>query len=44
MPAKGAAGVKKNTTETFPIVVTSYELVMNDRKYLNKYQWKFIVS
>lgn len=27
----------------FPIVCTSYELIMNDRKYLQKYSWKFIV-
>ncbi|ORY02995.1 hypothetical protein K493DRAFT_207530 [Basidiobolus meristosporus CBS 931.73] len=29
--------------ETFPVVVTSYELIMNDRKYLQKYAWKYLV-
>ncbi|KAF9585858.1 hypothetical protein BGW38_000414 [Lunasporangiospora selenospora] len=28
---------------SFPICVTSYEIVMNDRKYLQKYPWKYIV-
>ena len=27
----------------FPIVVTSYEMIMNDRVYLANYRWKFIV-
>ncbi|KAI5839266.1 swi2/snf2-like protein [Morchella snyderi] len=27
----------------FPIICTSYELIMNDRKYLQKYAWKFII-
>lgn len=27
----------------FPIVVTSYEIIMNDRKFLQKYMWKYIV-
>ncbi|CCG80996.1 putative SNF2 family helicase/ATPase PasG [Taphrina deformans PYCC 5710] len=27
----------------FPIVVTSYEIIMNDRKFLQKYSWKYIV-
>ncbi|KAI9227477.1 MAG: SNF2 family N-terminal domain-containing protein [Piptocephalis tieghemiana] len=27
----------------FPIVVTSYEIVMNDRKYLQHINWKYIV-
>ncbi|CAO3630681.1 unnamed protein product [Cunninghamella echinulata] len=35
---------KKNQTKfEFPIVVTSYEIVMNDRKHLQKYNWKYIV-
>ncbi|KAI8097070.1 SNF2 family N-terminal domain-containing protein [Halteromyces radiatus] len=35
---------KKNQTNfDFPIVVTSYEIVMNDRKHLQKYNWKYIV-
>ena len=27
----------------FPIVVTSYEIIMNDRQFLSQYKWKFIV-
>ena len=27
----------------FPVVVTSYEIVMNDRKYLHDLMWKYIV-
>ena len=34
---------KKPTSETFPIVVTSYEIIMNDRQFLSKIQWKFII-
>ena len=29
--------------EKFPIVCTSYEIAMKDKKYLANYQWKFIV-
>ncbi|KAJ1928535.1 putative ATPase [Tieghemiomyces parasiticus] len=28
---------------TFPVVCTTYELVMNDRKYLARYRWKYII-
>ncbi|KAJ8656866.1 hypothetical protein O0I10_007463 [Lichtheimia ornata] len=34
---------RKETKFEFPIVVTSYEIVMNDRKYLQRYNWKYIV-
>lgn len=27
----------------FPIICTSYELIMNDRKYLQRFSWKFII-
>ncbi|KAF8249851.1 hypothetical protein K440DRAFT_542631 [Wilcoxina mikolae CBS 423.85] len=27
----------------FPIVCTNYEMVMNDKKFLSKYGWKFII-
>ncbi|KAI8973716.1 SNF2 family N-terminal domain-containing protein [Mycotypha africana] len=27
----------------FPVIVTSFEIVMNDRKYLQRYNWKYIV-
>ena len=29
--------------EKFPVVCTSYEIVMNDRKYLGAYHWKYII-
>jgi len=34
---------KKVTGDTFPIVVTSYEIVMKDRQYLSRIRWKFII-
>ncbi len=30
-------------TDQFPIVVTSYEICMNDRKYLTSFGWQFII-
>jgi len=30
-------------TDTFPVVCTSYEICMNDRKFLAPYTWKYIV-
>ncbi|KIW02331.1 uncharacterized protein PV09_06476 [Verruconis gallopava] len=30
-------------TADFPVVITSYEMCMNDRNFLNKYQWGFLV-
>ncbi|KXT06631.1 hypothetical protein AC578_8501 [Pseudocercospora eumusae] len=30
-------------SETFPVVCTSYEICMNDRKFLAHYGWKFII-
>ncbi|QRV95940.1 lymphoid-specific helicase [Ceratobasidium sp. AG-Ba] len=46
-----SAGAKKSgeddlpeqTTETFPIVVTTYDMVIKDRVHLAKYAWKYIV-
>lgn len=36
--------IKKNIiNDMFPIFVTSYEICMNDRKYLQKIAWKYIV-
>lgn len=32
-----------NTTETFPIIITTFEICMRDQPYLSGYQWKFIV-
>ncbi|KAK6346831.1 hypothetical protein TWF696_006938 [Orbilia brochopaga] len=33
----------KNVGPKFPIVCTSYEIIMNDRKFLAAYDWKYIV-
>lgn len=30
-------------TQSFPVVVTSYEIVIRDIKFLQKYQWKYVV-
>lgn len=32
-----------NTTATFPVVVTTYEITMKDRQFLSGFMWKFIV-
>jgi ATP-dependent DNA helicase len=32
-----------NTTASFPIVVTTYEMCIRDRQYLSHYLWKYIV-
>jgi ATP-dependent DNA helicase len=32
-----------NTNETFPIIVTTYEICINDQKHLSGFEWKFIV-
>jgi ATP-dependent DNA helicase len=34
---------KNQHDATFPIVVTSYEIIMHDRQYLSRIQWKFII-
>ena len=36
-------GVGENTTHSFPIIVTTYEICIKDQKWLSGYQWKFIV-
>ncbi|KAF3163534.1 hypothetical protein TWF788_001547 [Orbilia oligospora] len=33
----------RNVRPDFPVVCTSYEIIMNDRKYLASYDWKYIV-
>lgn len=38
-----SAGVEVNTTATFPVVVTTYEICMRDQKFLSGFMWKFIV-
>jgi ATP-dependent DNA helicase len=37
MPTNGKIGAE------FPVVVTSFEIVMADRKFLQKYNWKYLV-
>lgn len=32
-----------NTTASFPVVVTTYEICMKDRQFLSGFMWKFIV-
>ncbi|KAF9099152.1 hypothetical protein BGX23_003745 [Mortierella sp. AD031] len=33
----------KKLDSTFPIVVTSYEIIIRDRKFLSRFQWKYII-
>ncbi|KAI9672483.1 MAG: hypothetical protein M1817_003249 [Caeruleum heppii] len=33
----------RQNSEQFPVVCTSYEICMNDRKFLASYGWKFII-
>ncbi|GAN03057.1 helicase [Mucor ambiguus] len=33
----------KETSDAFPVIITSYEIIMNDRKLLQRYNWKYIV-
>lgn len=35
--------LKRPGTADFPVVCTSYEICMNDRKFLANYGWKFII-
>jgi ATP-dependent DNA helicase len=35
--------LKSPGSPSFPVVVTSYEICMNDRKYLSSFGWKFII-
>jgi ATP-dependent DNA helicase len=37
--AKGAKG----STNTFPIIVTTFDIVIRDRPILSRYDWKFVV-
>ncbi|CAE6419863.1 unnamed protein product [Rhizoctonia solani] len=36
-------GLPEQTTLTFPVVVTTYDIVIKDRTHLSKYAWKYIV-
>lgn len=29
--------------DAFPIIITSYEIIMNDKTYLDNFRWKFII-
>ena len=33
----------RQTKDTFPIVLTTYEMIIKDRQHLSKYDWNFIV-
>ena len=35
--------MKNQGAMNFPVVCTSYEICMNDRKFLGQYQWRYIV-
>ncbi|PWY77482.1 swi2/snf2-like protein [Aspergillus heteromorphus CBS 117.55] len=35
--------IKDQKSNDFPIVCTSYEICMNDRKFLAQYQWRYII-
>ncbi|KAK2839244.1 hypothetical protein FQN49_006329, partial [Arthroderma sp. PD_2] len=35
--------IQDQKTPDFPVVCTSYEICMNDRKFLASYQWKYII-
>ncbi|KAF1811631.1 hypothetical protein P152DRAFT_514776 [Eremomyces bilateralis CBS 781.70] len=35
--------LKNPGTDKFPVVITTYEICMNDSKYLSKFGWKFII-
>lgn len=35
--------LKNPGTDKFPVVVTTYEICMNDSKFLSKFGWKFII-
>ncbi|CAE6465298.1 unnamed protein product [Rhizoctonia solani] len=36
-------GLPEQTTMTFPVIVTTYDMVIRDRIHLSKYAWKYIV-
>lgn len=46
-PAERAAlrhdKMKNEKDENFPVICTSYEICMNDQKFLSRYDWKFII-
>ncbi len=34
---------KDKNPDTFPIIITSYEIIMNDKVHLDTFRWKFII-
>jgi ATP-dependent DNA helicase len=34
---------KNPKSKSFPVIVTSYDICMNDRKYLDKFAWEYLV-
>ncbi|KAF2668311.1 hypothetical protein BT63DRAFT_402191 [Microthyrium microscopicum] len=38
-----AKKLKSPGTPTFPVVITSYEICMNDKKFLQNYPWSFLI-
>jgi len=43
--AKGRNAIASQARPTiaFPVIITTYEMVTRDQKYLSKYMWKYIV-
>ena len=39
----GSGKGKISKPECFPIIITSYEIIMNDKTYLDNFRWKFII-
>ncbi len=35
--------LQDQSKQDFPVVVTSYEICMNDKKFLGNYQWRYII-
>lgn len=42
-PRKRYTHSSPQTRETFPVVVTTYEMIIRDRPHLSKYNWGYIV-
>lgn len=39
----GTGRGKISKPEAFPIIITSYEIIMNDKSFLDVFKWKFII-
>lgn len=42
-PSPSKTTMPRQTKETFPVVVTTYEMVIRDQPHLSKYNWGYIV-